>query len=179
MSVPGSCTPTVNESNLYCQIQASLTLESSVAEIGKTHLAMVLKWGLFVVVTRQSIERQFIERQLIERQFIERQFIERQFIETTVYRNDSSSNRQFIERQFIEPTVYRTTVYRTTAYRTTVYRTDSLSKRQFIEFFKTNYQHFKWAHAMRSSNFIIPIKRDSNAPMQRVYRILLNAKTAC
>ena len=103
---------------------------------------------------------------------------------TTVYWNGSSSNRLFIE-----PTVYRTDSLSNDCLsndilsnwqfiETTVYRTDSLSKRQFIEFFKTKYQHFKWTHAMRSSNFIIPIKSDSKAPMRRVYRILLNPITA-
>ena len=90
----------------------------------------------------------------------------RQFVKPTVHRTDSSSNRQFIE-----PTVRRTDSSSNRQYvEPTVCRTDSLSNRQF--------QHFEWTHAMRSSNYIIPIKSVSNTPMQRVYRILLNPITA-
>jgi len=75
----------------------------------------------------------------------------------------------------------------------TVYRTDSLSKRQFIEFFKTKSQHLKMdtcnafneffytqqkrlkcTHAKSLSNFIKPNNSVLNAHTQLFYRYLLN-----
>jgi len=81
----------------------------------------------------------------------------------------------------------------TTVYRKTVYRTDSWSKRKFIEFFKTKYQHFlmdtgnafnefyythqkrfKCTNAKSLSNFIKPNNSVLNAHTQLFCRILSN-----